>query len=574
MTRRPFQSYRSALAFLIASCLVVLPALAQDFEFIDVSAARGILPHMPDNAQGAGAAVADYNKDGYPDIFLPQAAGTPNRLYRNLGNGFFEEVAADVGLASTEAAFVALWVDYDGDADLDLFVVNDNCNADQEGNCTVETMFRLYRQSDAGQFTEVTAAAGLLQPPPSGMTSVNWGGICAGDINNDGYLEIFTVEWGDNGVGMPPRGHLFLNNTNGTFSDISVSSGIGPEISRAHQPVMADFNDDGWLDIFVAIDFNANQLWINQQDNTFINMAAFADLDNDMNDMGVAISDYDNDSDLDIYITNIFVNGQHNVLHRNDSTPGQMMYTEVSMAMGVDDGEWGWGTTFIDGSNNGLLDIAATNGRFGGSWAEDPSKYFLNPGGGAPFQDVSDAVQFNDTYVGSVLVAADFERDGRQDLLQVCSHAQQDPDFDPVRLLQNVPAQGGVHGNYLVVQPRMVGPNHFAIGAEVRATYNGMTTARLITAGISYLGQEPAEAFFGLGDATSVDTLTIDWPDGDVTVLEDVAANQVIEVTGGFPIPAVSHWGLLVTLLLVLTTATVLYGNREWTNEAKGAIGA
>jgi len=573
MIRRSFQSYRSALVLLIGYCLVGhLPVVAQDFEFIDVSAERGITPHMPDSSSGSGGAsvaVADYDGDGDLDFFLPQKAGTPNRLYRNLGNGFFEEVAAQVGLASDKSTFVSLWVDYDGDADLDLFVVNDSP--------TASTMFQLFNQDGLGQFTEVTSAAGLQQAPPAGMTSPNWGGVCAGDINNDGYLEIFTVEWGDNGENMPPRGHLFLNNTDGTFTDISVSSGIGAFIETAHQPVMADFNDDGWLDIFVAIDFNANQLWINQQDNTFINMEAVAGLDNNMNDMGVAISDYDNDSDLDIYITNIFVNGQHNVLHRNDSTSGQMMYSEVSMAMGVDDGGWGWGTTFIDGDNDGWLDIAATNGRLSldSSWLQDPSKYFLNPGGGAAFQDVSDAVQFNDTFVGSALVAADFDRDGRQDLLHACSYDADNPDVIPLRLLQNVLAKGGTQHNYLVVQPRMIGPNHFAIGAEVRATYNGMTTARLITAGISYLGQEPAEAFFGLGDATSVDTLTIDWPDGTVSVLEDVAANQVIEVTGGgFPIPAVSHWGLLVTLLLVLTTATVLYGNRAWTNQANGAIGA
>lgn len=551
MARRPLLTYRSTSLTLILSFLPCVYATAQDFEFVDVSAARGILPNMPDIGQGTGGAVADYDKDGFPDIFVPQAAGTPHRLYRNQGNGVFEEVAGDVGLASTEAAKVALWVDYDADADLDLFVVNDSP--------TATTTFRLYRQSISGTFTDVTMEAGLFMVTPPAN---HWGGIAAGDINNDGYLDVYTVQWGSSNIGETGRGYMFLNNTNGTFTEIGVASGLD-EVGDGHQPVMMDFNDDGWLDIIVAIDFNANKLWINQQDNTFLNLAASANLDNNMNDMGVAISDYDNDGDLDIYVTNIFVSGKHNVLHRNDTTPGNVTFTEVAAAMGVDDGEWGWGTTFIDGDNDGWLDIAATNGRGGGSWENDPSKYFLNPGGGAPFVDVSSTVNFDDTFVGSVLVTADFERDGRLDLLQICSGfqvSQGQHTIGPVRVLQNIPAKGASTANYLVVQPRMIGPNHFAIGAEVRATFNGMTTARLITAGNSYLGQEPAEAFFGLGAANTVDTLTIDWPDGTMTVLEDVSANQILKVTGGgFPIPAVSAWGLLTAALLLLTLATIIY---------------
>lgn len=125
--------------------------------FTDVSAEVGIGAVVSESGMGAGVAVADFDDDGYVDIFVPQGEGTPNLLYRNLGNGTFEEIAGQVGLDSLESARTALWFDYDDDNDLDLIVMNDRLST--------PSVYRLYRQSASGQFTDVTIAAGLFVPP-------------------------------------------------------------------------------------------------------------------------------------------------------------------------------------------------------------------------------------------------------------------------------------------------------------------------------------------------------------------------------------------------------------------------
>jgi hypothetical protein len=536
---RPAQGARRKImsgrffAVLISS-LSVWPALGQPAPFVDVSAQRGIGPFQSEAGRGAGAAADDYDGDGDVDIFAPQAAGLPHLLYRNLGDGTFEEIAGQVGLGSTMSGRNALWFDYDGDGDQDLLVANDDLvNA---------SSLTLYRQDSSGQFEDVTVAAGMWTPPNCyipGCPNYHWAGICAGDINNDGYLDVYTAQY------LPGPAHLFLNTGRGSFQNIGASSGVGVYAPQdphfLHQSVMADFNKDGWIDIYVAVDVGANggdpnHLWINQQDNTFEDMAPQAGLDNAMDDMGIALGDYDNDGDLDVYVTNIFHDGEHNVLFRNDSVAGQLDFTEVSFALGVAEGGWGWGTTFMDIDLDGDLDLAATNGWRSGKWTSDPSRFFTNLGGTfQAFADHSDEVDFNDTDWGSALVAADFDRDGDLDLLQACVTFYDNvtglpTQFGPLRLRDNPQRQEGPPNHYLVVQPRQPGPNHRAIGAVVHVEAGGRSMMRLITAGTSYLGQEPAEAFFGLGTAALADTVTVQWPDGDTSTVQNVAADQILTI--------------------------------------------
>jgi hypothetical protein len=483
-----------------------------DTLFVDVSTDWQIGAHQPEDGHGTGAAVADFDQDGLVDLFVPQAAGVPDRLYHNLGDRF-EEIAAAVGLASTASSRAALWLDYDGDGDLDLWVANDDQQA--------LSSFALYRQEPGPVFTDVTVAAGVAKGPIVLQDNHHWAGLCAGDIDRDGYLDVFTAQW-------PGPAHLFRNTGEGTFVDISQSSGVAAE-RFAHQCAMADFDGDGWTDIYVAIDFEPNLLWLNQHDGTFVDGAAAAGLANAMNDMGMTLGDYDEDGDFDVYITNIFLPGhpegpRHNVLLRNDTVAGALDFAEVSEAMGVDNGHFGWGTS------DGL---------------EDPSRFFENPGGGSPFADVSTAAGFDDTNWGSALVAADFDRDGDLDMVQACMETEIAP---RLRLLENQRPVGA--GNYLVVKPRAAGPNRFAVGALVRAHVDGRTMLRRISAGTSYMGQEPMEAFFGVGAASVVEWVTIDWPDGSRTTLTDVAANQELTVdmlfADGFESGDTSRWSQTV----------------------------
>lgn len=527
---------RARLPFAAGMVMITMTApdrIIAQVTFVEVGVSRGILPYQMADGMGAGIAAADYDNDGFVDVFAATAAGTPDQLYHNLGNGQFEEIATSVQLDSTDDHRSSLWFDYDGDSDLDLLVTTDVTGS--------ATAYRLYRQDADGQFQDVTLAAGLFIPPVNPGVH-HRGGVCAGDLNQDRYLDLVAAVW--NG----PI-HVFLNNRDGTFTDISASSNIGaPCIPGdtcpfAHQPMLADFNQDGWLDLYVAVDFAPNQLWINQKNGTFIDVAAAVGADNAMNDMGMTLGDYDNDGDVDIYVTNIFDTDpqtmlpEHNILLRNDTVGSglNLSFTEVSVSLGVDYGGWGWGTTFMDCDNDGRLDIAATNGwRSGEDYLQDSSRFYLNTGGNpVGFSDASKTVQFNDTHYGSCLISFDFDRDGDLDLMQTCQVNTANPTL--IRLLENQSAARGGNGSFLVVKPRMNGPNHLAIGAIVRITADGLNMIRLITAGTSYLGQEPAEAFFGLGTAILVDSLIIDWPDGSRTTLNNVLPNQVVTVThGGF----------------------------------------
>ncbi len=505
--------HRCSAVALVVCCVGAVRAQSVYF---DVGVERGILDYDMAHGMGGGVAAADYDDDGDIDLFVPTDANTPDQLYRNRGDGSFEEIAALVGLDSERRNRVALWFDYDGDSDLDLVVASDYWLGDRDGLSTLT----LYQQQADGSFVDVTAGSGL-DVDFVVLPDNHFGGMSAGDVNNDGYLDLCAGVWG--------RGlHLFINDTDGTFTDTSTSNGIWAR--RSHwQSVMHDFNHDGWLDIYSAIDFAPNVLFINNHDGTFDEIATAAGADNAWNDMGVALGDYDNDGDFDMYVTNIDGWGgpdRHSILYRNDWDGENVGFTEVSQSANCAFAHWGWGVTFTDCEADGLLDIAVTNGFNDIPWSFDPAKLFHNTGATPTvFQDASNVFGFNNLWIGSGLVTIDFDRDGDQDLFQT----SQDRAFlpAPLLLLEN---RGAQRGNYLVVQPRMDGPNARAIGAVVRARVGEVRYSRLITAGISFESQEPAESFFGLGAATIVDQLVVEWPDGRTTTRVAVPANQQLVV--------------------------------------------
>jgi len=330
------------------------------------------------------------------------------------------------------------------------------------------------------------------------------GGLSAGDVNNDGYLDLFIAVWGT-------ERWLFLNNGDGTFTDASVASGLRAAVYQGWAPTIFDFDGDGWREILQGIDNNPNQLWLNRRGGHFAEIASQAGVDTSFHEMGVSVSDVDNDSDFDVYMTNIGLGGpfstEHNVLFRNDSPPATAIFTDIAVSSGVGFTGWGWGTSFLDADRDGFVDLAATNG-FGSGVPDDPSVFFSNDGlSPLSFTDVSVAVGFDDTDWGSGLYALDYDSDGDQDLLQILNVA------GISRLYENQQTGAALNHHYLVVKPRMTGPNTHAIGAIVRVSAGGLEMARFLSAGTSVLGQEPAEAFFGLGTATTAD-VTVEFPDG------------------------------------------------------------
>jgi len=493
--------------------------------FVEVGASVGIQSYEQAPPMGSGVAAADIDGDGDTDWFVPNREGKADQLYLNLGGGQLAEVAALRGLASMARSRAAVWLDIEGDGDLDL-VVGGDCfgqwvlEPGQTQCLGAHPLQRLYR-NDAGQFVDVTLGSGLEQDSSQFQNDEHRGGYAAADIDQDGDLDLYSSMWFG-------QSRLYLNDGSGHYSDATASYGTATATQLAQwQPVFADFDRDGHIDLFVAVDFAANLLFHNDGHGHFNELATGASVATIWNEMGVALGDYDNDRDPDVYATNVWQRepGEHNVLFRNDSTPGQLQFTDVAMSLGVGNTSWGWGTTFFDADLDGDLDLAATNG-FGSSdgpqYLNDPTCLFRNDG--VAFVELAAAAGVADTYWGSALLAFDYDLDGRIDLLQT---SKAHPAPGPLRLMRN---EHPGTGNFLRVLPRMRSGNTQAIGAVVEARVGSSVWTRYVTAGISFLGQEPAEAHFGIGAATRVDELRVRWPDGRETRRFGVAANVSLRV--------------------------------------------
>ena len=488
--------------------------------FVDVGSERGLLDNQVDTGFGGGVAAFDYDRDGDIDLFLPQKLGHSDRLYENDGTGRFSDIAAISGLEVDIAGRSALWIDYDDDHLVDLLITSD-CFNSENPNCGNETSIRMYRQFPAGHFTNVTGEVGLNN---AGIETFfgHRSGLSCGDVDHDGDLDLLLGQW-------EGELQLFINHS-GVFIDETLQRGItnpnSPQPFNPWQSVMHDFNGDGWIDIYTAVDFFENQFWLNQGDGTFVDIAESSGTNFSFNDMGITVGDYDNDGDFDMFVTNIFELNKHNLLLRNDSTNDKVVFTEVAKSAGVNDTGFGWGATWFDANNDTLLDLAVTNGWFNGVGFEDTSRMYLNSSKtNVQFRDISAISGFNDPFFGSCLISSDLNRDGDLDLLQVCNPAL----FPgPFRIMENQLNETS-DTNWLVVQPRQAGLNHWSIGTVVTIEIGDLRLHRSIGSGTSIHGQEPAEAFFGLGNATSVDRVIVRWPHGDQSVWEDVNSSTVFE---------------------------------------------
>jgi len=495
------------------------------FERISASDS-GLITHAVKFGNGNGLAAADFDSDGDIDLFLPGDIGTEHHLFENDGSGLFSDTARVRGILDRSGGRTALWFDADGDARLDLLVADD---CFRQNDCS-DTMLRLYRQTESGTFIDATASAGLSEPAP--RADQHRAGLAAADLNGDGFVDFVSGFW----LG---RFHLFMNQGDGAFKEYTLASGIDSTERGYWQPILQDFNGDGLIDIYVTVDFDSNVMWLNQGTGPdgiplFVDASAESNSDNNMNDMGVAAGDFDDDGDADIYASNIFFPGdRHNVLFRNESIDDDPWFTEISRPTGTENGAWGWGVTFLDVANDGKLDIAATNGWRMPGW-ENPIRLFIRQdGGGELFLDMAEAAGLKDTYWGSTLLAADIDRDGRLDLVQSLPLGDRNRN-DPGAIAWYRNRTNGSPA-YMVIKPRMKGPNHWAIGAKVTVKTASSSMTRWITAGTSFFGQEPAEAFFGLGSHDSVESITIDWPGGGQSKTGPMSAGTVIQIDAEGP---------------------------------------
>jgi len=411
----------------------------------------------------------------------------------------------------------ALWFDADGDDLLDLVIQFDQFqNPGVIGARTVA----LYQQLPDHSFVEVTVGSGLDLMPVL-VPQTHGGAMSAGDINGDDRLDLVVTTW-DEGA------WIFRNDGGFSFTDITSDSPLDGLATTFWQPLMFDQDEDGDLDVFIAHDFFANSMLDNDGTGAFIDSASMLGLDSSFNEMGATLGDCDNDGDFDLYVTNLYGSpggvDEYNVFF-NKSNVG-VGYDEQAVALGVDNGGWGWGTAFVDFDNDGRLDLAEVNAvEFGG--ADVPWKLWLNRGpmvGTPVYVAEEEAIGFAFEDYGSAFVHADIDRDGDQDFIATVLNG-------PVRVLESNTTDARPGNRWLVVRARMPGTmNTRAIGAVITARTGSVTRTRLISAGTSFMAQLPAEAHFGIGQHAVIDELIVKWPDGTQTVLTDVSPGQVLDV--------------------------------------------
>jgi hypothetical protein len=497
---------------------------------------------------GSGAAFLDYDNDGWLDVLVlsgTRLEGAPeeatNRLYKNNRNGTFTDVTAQAGLTRIGWASAVTVGDYDNDGYDDLFMTYYGHNV-------------LYRNNGDGTFTDVTERAGLRQD------AVRYGAGCTWvDYDRDGKLDLFvatylntTLEklpkpgenpdcrWKGIQVNCGPRGlptgyvQLFRNNGDGTFTDVSRESGVGA--AKGGYPMTAaaaDFDNDGWPDIYVACDSTPSWLFRNQHDGTFREEAlergsALSEDGLEQAGMGVAVGDYDLDGNLDIFKTHF--SDDTNVLYRNDGKGYFNDYT-IRAGIGVETRFIGWGAGMADFDNDGHPDIFVVTGSVYPEVEKvlpaypfrTPRLVFRNLGDGR-FEELIEEAGPGVAAVHSSRGCAfgDFDNDGDVDVLVVNMN-------EPPSLLRNDVTGGGRWLKVLLVGTKS---NRSAIGARVTATYGGRSQAQEVLAQSSFYSANDRRLHFGLGAAASAD-LTIRWPNGDIENVRGASAGHLIVIREG-----------------------------------------
>jgi hypothetical protein len=516
---------------------------------------------------GSGLAWGDYDDDGDPDLFVVNQSGPLGlgeeellaspahaRLFRNDG-GRFADVTDAAGLAVRGTGMGAAWGDYDGDGRLDLFVTRYGTS-------------RLFHNEGGGRFRDVSQASGVAAE--EGF----WTGVSWADYDRDGDLDAYVcgyvryrydparadetsrqfkavVPFTLNPSSYAPERNLLLRNDGGRFGDVAREAGVDDPKGRSLSAAWADFDGDGWSDIYVANDVSDNAMFLNTGDGRFRDVSHSAWVADYRGAMGLGIGDWDGDLDLDIFVTHWLA--QENALYADESR--SMKVTREAPLRYVDQADLfglgqiaidaiGWGTGFLDYDNDGRLDLYAVNGSTFQD-EQDPGRLvpmrsflFWNAGPNGYFE-VGAAVgePFVTPLVGRGAAPADFDGDGDLDLA-VVAHA------GALRLARN--EGGSARGSYVRVvlrspaeRGRGAGPrsSRFATGARVLLTAAGATQVREVGGQPSYLSHEPpGEVFFGTGEAASVERLEVRWPSGRVQHFEHLPVRATIEVVeGGTP---------------------------------------
>jgi len=543
-------------SLLAGASAAMLGAAPRPVRFVDIAKSAGITFRHGNAASkekylietmGAGCAWIDYDQNGLLDLYLVNSAATqafkpaqPPRsaLYRNNGDGTFTDVTAKAGVGAEGLFGMGVAVgDYDNDGFPDLLVLGYGRSI-------------LYHNNGDGTFTDVTAHAGVAN-------SGQWASSAAWfDYDNDGFLDLVIanyVDWspernfycGNQGAGMRSYCHpddyhgqapaLFHNNGDGTFSDVSMRSGLAAKPSNGLAVVTFDYDDDGWQDIFIANDALANSLFHNNRDGTFTELAYEAGVA--VSEDGVAESGMGTDAadasglgcmdlmvgHLDLQMARFYRNLGHGFFE--DATfSAKLSYATFHTSV--------FGARFLDYDNDGRRDIFMAAGhvldnidryRPGTGYAE-PKLMFRNAGNGV-FENVSDQLgpDFQIPCVSRGAAVGDFDNDGDLDIL--VSNNGGAP-----QLLRN---DGGNTNHWLQILLIGTRSNRDGVGARLKISAGDLTLYEQKKGGMSYQSAQDPRLHFGLGNRTKVDLIEIRWPSGSVTRLNDIACDRILAVKEG-----------------------------------------
>ncbi|MBL4658677.1 MAG: VCBS repeat-containing protein [Flavobacteriales bacterium] len=492
--------------------------------YIEVSQSIGVshIHHAP-MLMGGGAAFIDYDLDGYEDLYLTGGIDE-DRLYRNNGDGTFSDVTNSAGIIGTDTVNTMGVVvgDLDNDGDKEIFITT------WEGYHNL-----LFLNNGDGTFQDISLAAGI----DDSVLSIS---ATMGDVNRDGLLDIYVGNYVNLGI-VAPNGFdytcyanfLYINTGGNVFVESALAYGVA-DTGCALAVAFTDYDMEKDVDLYVANDFGE---WV--RPNALLNnsfptpMYGDSTLPAGVNDsifgMGIAIGDYDEDGDFDYYITNL----GRNVLRQNQGNGTFLDYTDTagvpntftdSTLLAV-----GWGTAFYDYDNDTYLDLIVSNGyipadSFIANSPDNPNIFFRGLAGGS-FQDVSDAIGFNDSTIGRGLAIGDFNYDGAMDVVIGIA------DADTSSLSHSLVYINTVQGNnWLKVSLQGVTTNRDAYGSLISLYAGGRKFIREVDGGSSHLSHSTSTAHFGLGNLNVVDSVRVDWLNGASDLISNVAANQQVHI--------------------------------------------
>lgn len=480
---------RHSLIILI-SLIFVSPLFAASF--VDISNVAGVTqrdtPVDIDSGAwlGPGTAAVDFDNDScWMDIFVIGDGGLPNALYHNNGDNTFQEIAESAGIANTPKARGCVWFDYDNDGWRDLYVTCDGPNFlfANNGDCT---------------FTDVSQQAGVAD-------DLHGTSIAIADYDHDGWLDIYVANWGRPASLLvfnpaPRTNRLYRNLGDGTFEEVAQPAGVADD-GIAWGAIFFDYDNDTWPDLFVANDHGPDKLYRNKGNGTFQDVSNESGIVTQIRGkptgaMGLCVGDYDNDTDLDLFVTNY----DEDLLWRNN---GDGTFSNVAEEVGVANEGVGWYASFVDFDMDGDSDLYVVNGDVDNSQKTNVNRLYENHQG--QFVDKAEDYNLGVNAVARGATAGDFDNDG-------------DVDFYIVNNTGNTLLKNNVNpsNNRIKVRLRGTESNRDGIGARVEVKIADHIQTQELVCGTGFLGSDSLEMEFGLAKANRIDSITVKWPSGIV----------------------------------------------------------